>query len=126
MEVSASIDIGQNLTTLLEKLSAQVGTTADEIFPWYVQQQIIEGYLWMGVSLSVFFLGVVLIMATKKKADFDNGNLSAVFLCIGVVLGIFGFTLAVLGAKGAISQILNPNYWALKSMTSDMARLIGK
>lgn len=127
MDVNAKIDVGDNITVLLEKLAAQIGTTADKVFPWYVKQQVLEGYIWMSLSLSALFLGAILAIASWGKADFDGpGNRYSMLAGFGVVLFVFGFIFSVFGAQGAITQIINPNYYALKSMTSDMAKLIGK
>jgi len=43
MEANVSVDVGQNITGLLEKLAVQMGTTVDKVFPWYVNQAYIEG-----------------------------------------------------------------------------------
>lgn len=127
MDVNAKIDVGNNITALLEKLAAQIGTTADKVFPWYVKQQVLEGYIWMSLSLSALFLGAILAITSWKKADFNgSGNRHSMLAWFGVILFVFGLVFSVFGAKGAITQIVNPNYYALKSMTSDMAKLVGK
>ena len=134
MDVNAKIDVGDNITVLLEKLAAQIGTTADKVFPWYVKQQVLEGHIWMSLSLSALFLGAILAIASWGKADFDGpGNryfmlagFGVVLFVFGFIFSVFGFIFSVFGAQGAITQIINPNYYALKSMTSDMAKLIGK
>jgi hypothetical protein len=61
-----------------------------------------------------------------SKADFEDENRYVPVAVVGIVLAIFGFLFTVFGAQGAVTQIMNPNYYALKSMTADMARLIGK
>jgi predicted membrane channel-forming protein YqfA (hemolysin III family) len=116
--VAASIDIGDNQTQLLGKLAAQIGTTADKIFPWYVKQQVFEGWLHLltAVTLLVFF--AILIRINFRKADFGgDGNRHAVVLFISSV-ALF------ISLSNFVTQIVNPNYHALQAITSDMAKLL--
>lgn len=126
MEVKASVDIGQNITSLIEKLAQQIGTTTDKVFPWYVKQQIIEGYTYLAIGAAAMILSIIMLSVSWKKSDFDNGNLYAVFVVVSLVL-LFGSGIFFLfGTTGAVSQIVNPQYHALHAMTQDMAKLLNR
>lgn len=126
MDVNASVDVGPNITALLEKLATQIGTTADKVFPWYIKQQVLEGWIWLGLSGSALLIGVALAIVSWGKADFEDGNRYTPLCIVGGILAICGFLFVVFGTQTAVTQIMNPNYYALKSITADMARLVGK
>ena len=62
MDVNAKVDIGQNLTSLLERLAQQIGTTADKVFPWYVQQAYIEGVTTL-VAVAVLLIASIVTLS---------------------------------------------------------------
>lgn len=86
--VNASIDIGDNITSLIEKLAQKMGTAADQVFPWYVKQQIIEGYLWGFLSSGFLILGISMFLACWNKADFDNCDKRAVLSITGIAIAV--------------------------------------
>lgn len=126
MDIKASVDIGDNITGLLEKLAAQIGTTADKVFPWYVQQAQLEGITCLA-ALGLFGLvALIIFLLNIRKADLENGNRYAAGVVISAGLGffvVFGFS--VEGVDG-VRKILNPNYYAMKMMTRDVGRLTGR
>jgi len=129
LAVKASIDIGGNTTKLIDRLAAQIGTTTDKVFPWYVKQQVIEGWCWIGCSVFGAAVGICVCLFAIKK--WDNGKnadneLNAIALTIGVIILLIALVFLIFGTSGAVTQITNPQYYALKAMTGDMARLIGK
>jgi hypothetical protein len=125
-DVNASIDIGKNLTSLLERLAAQIGTTADKVFPWYVKQQVLEGWTYFALLIPFFVLGTVLCIKGFNKVDCDDENKYTVVLGVGVVLLILVFFACVANFGNAFTQILNPNYHALHAIITDMSGLAGK
>ena len=123
--MNATIDVGSNLTALLERLAAQVGTTADKIFPWYVQQQVIEGWVAAGIS-TIVAVAAVLLLRHFKTADFERGNHSAVYAVIGCVLAGTLTLVTLVTAPHTISKILNPEFHAMRDLSHDVGRLVGK
>jgi hypothetical protein len=125
--VKASIDIGDNITKLIEKLASQIGTTTDKVFPWYVKQQVIEGWCWIGCSGFVFLAGLIVALCCIRPSLHEKDNESyVVAVVIGGILSATGLAFLLFGMGGALTQIINPEYYALKSMTGDMARLISR
>lgn len=124
VKASVAVDIGENLTKLLEQLAKQVGTTADKVFPWYVQQQVLEGWASLCVHTAFLFVGLLMLVLSFRKSDFDNGNRYVFVLCAGGVM-LFITTLSIaLNAVDIVTQINNPHYGAMKAMTGDLARLL--
>lgn len=129
MDINASVDIGKNLTGLIEKLAAQIGTTADKVFPWYVQQAANEGLTTLIATsalllLSVSFLigGLVMVGSeTREKRDVGGG----MAFISGVVL-VCVLTIGMVEAVEAARKLMNPNYYAMTMMTRDIGRMAGK
>lgn len=125
METNASVDIGNNLTSLLERLAQQIGTTVDQVFPWYVNQAHIEGMttlLFLGASYLIFIPTFVIALV---KSDFNDAN-KATFITTGMGVALV-FTLlgTAMEAPDAVRKLLNPNYYAVKMITRDIGNMAG-
>ena len=124
--MNATIDVGENLTSLLERLAQQIGTTADKIFPWYVQQAYIEGVTTLCAIAIMAFIMITVFAFSVKRADFKDGNVSAVVtVCSGIIL-IFTTVAVPLDGVNAVRKIINPQYYAVSMLTKDVGRLAGK
>lgn len=95
MDLKASIDVGQNLTQLLEKLAKQIGTTADKVFPWYVGQSIIEGYTFFALLCIALIIGSVLLITSYKKERVDRNGDPTIWLIPFIVGCIFIFVSSI-------------------------------
>lgn len=123
MEKTFSVDIGNNITALLEKLATQIGVTAEQIFPWYAKQSVIEGYMFFVVAIPLFISGVIISSLFWKKADWKNGNEYLVITVVAVAItAISGMALAGESVE-SVSKILNPEYHAMSSLMADLGRL---
>jgi len=72
--MEGKIDVGHNIVNLVTGLANQIGTTADKVFPWYVQQQYIEGVFFVTILALIFFVSVFSCLFSWKGADFEHGN----------------------------------------------------
>ena len=127
MEIDTTIDIGKNMTELLEKLAVNIGTTADKIFPWYLNQQLIEGILFIIILLSLSIICLSVAYIFHKKSDYSKNywQFTEYVALVSFIFGVlFCFSLAA-GSTTAISQIFNPEYYAFKILTKDLSRLLG-
>lgn len=126
MKVEASVDVGTNLNSLLERLAQQIGTTADKVFPWYVEQAYLQGVttLWaIGLALVI---GAVVILLTHRKADFGNGNSAAVLCgCAMPVLALALLAAFVLGPQ-QVRKIINPQFYAMTMLAEDIGKMRGR
>lgn len=122
--VQASVDIGDNITHLLGKLADKIGTTADQVYPWYVTQQALEGYGHLLAFFLVFVIAIPIFLFTVKKADPIREN-KELFMAVisGVIAGIASL-IFITNLTSIITDIFNPNLGAFKSLTRDMSRLV--
>jgi hypothetical protein len=116
------VDIGENIVALLEKLAAQVGTTADKIFPWYVQQQLIYGWTFLVLLAVGLAVGVTLVARNLKKTDWDRGTGVAPVLIGSIILAVSAIAAAV-NLAFAIGQVVNPEYGAMRAL---LAQITGR
>jgi hypothetical protein len=126
--VDINVDVGRNLTSLVERLAQQIGTTADKVYPWYVQQAYLEGVSSL-VTLSLFLLVFGTIFAAcLRKADFRDHQFNRyAFMCL--IAGAISFFTLLIGAidgTEAARKLMNPNYYAVKMLTRDIGQLTGK
>lgn len=124
--MKVELDVGNNITSLIERLAAQIGTTADKVFPWYVQQAQLEGITTL-VTIAVLLMVLAPAFAySLRNADTQTGE-KYIFLAAGTGIAL-GFTclISTFEAPQSVRQILNPNYYAMKMMTRDIARMTGK
>lgn len=126
MEINASIDVGDNITGMLERLAAQIGTTADKVFPWYAQQAILEGVTALAFLGFFWIVFIVALAISFRKADFDDGNRYAVVTAIAGIGIFFCMVGTVIDGADSVRKIMNPNYYAMKMMTQDIGRLVHK
>jgi hypothetical protein len=104
---------------------ARSGTAADKIFPWYVQQQIIEGWTYTVVTC-VLAVAAVILLRHFKTANFDEGNGSAILAIIGAMLAGVVTLATAMTAPDTIGKIINPEYAAMRDLSRDVGRLVGK
>jgi formate-dependent nitrite reductase membrane component NrfD len=124
--VNASIDVGKNITSMLEKIADKIGTTVDKIFPWYVKQEYISAIMSLFEIILAIVIGSIMLKMCYKKASFKNHDINIYFTIIGFVLLIVGILCLIFGLSGIVTGIMNPEYHALQSLVSDMSKLVGK
>lgn len=123
--MNTTVDIGNNLAGLIAQLAAQIGTTAEQVFPWYVRQQIIEGWTFLAFNLTFFALGVLLVLRFYKHANFDSGKGMAPVVLGGVLIATT-MCAAAMGISEAIGKVFNPQFGAMQALSRDIGRMGGK
>lgn len=125
MKADVTVDVGDNLTSLMERLAQQLGTTVDKVFPWYVEQAYLQGITTLVAIILAFAILVPLFVIAVRKSDFDKGNAWApVSVASGILLVvslIFGF----LAAPQQVRKIANPKFYAMSMLVDDIGRLRG-
>lgn len=124
--VKASVDVGDNIINLIRQLAEQIGTTTDKVFPWYVKQQVIEGWAFFVTCGLSFVVGVILVALTWKKCDWVYSKGLIPFCIIGIIFSLVALVISFLLGGDFAAKILNPEFYALKSMVSDMSKLLHK
>ena len=124
MKVDASIDIGKNLAVLLQKLAATIGTTVDKIFPWYVHQEISCAIITIISFVIAFLIGIALMVAVKNKTDWNEEKFTNVIFIFGASVAVIALCTGLIIIPMQITRLVNPEYYALLSLTADMAKFI--
>jgi len=120
---NVSLDAGENIKELLQQLANQIGVTVDKIFPWYVKQEVIEGYTSLFLLTFFSIIGIILLIVSLIKADFDKGNGYIVSLIVSCII-LFSCCLAgSTELSDMIGKINNPEFFATKSLIYDISRL---
>jgi len=100
----------------LDQIGSKLGESAETIWPWFIKQQYIDGYY----SLVVFILLPIILFFTLRYSikritkDNDDG-----FAVMGFVISFFlsmPFIVLLINIGCILSQILNPEYSALKDL----------
>ena len=126
MDANVTLDVGKNITGLIQQLATQIGTTADKVFPWYVKQSVFEGYANLGMTCVLVVIcfiisGLSFYIANKtKNKEWLGGNIIAGGLFIITLM----FTCA--NISETITKIKNPEYHAMKNITTDIGRMVNK
>ncbi len=126
MDSNITVGVGKNVTILLNNLASQIGTTTKQIFPWYVKQQVLDGYIYLTVCTVTLILGISMVLICYKKSDsrmLDSRILNSIII-LSCIFSMIAFIFLISGASTSITGIINPNYSALKSLTHDMSRLL--
>jgi len=108
--ISSTVDKVENaLGIMAEKL----GMASDHFYPILVKQQLIEGWVHMGITIPLFIIGglLFLIGLGKEHRGDEEGNWA-------VFIGLIFYVIASLIFAGYLTQILNPEYYALMEIKS--------
>lgn len=126
--MDVNVDVGPKLAEAMQQLAAQIGTTADKVFPWYVQQQLQEGVV--GCAVFIMLLGAMLLsgkLFLRASTARDKKYETDVYEVLGNGIFVFAVLVATAGATMApttITQITNPQYHAVKAITNDVGNMI--
>ena len=100
------------IVSKLEILAHQLGLTAQQIFPYFVKQQIIYGMTTLiCLIISIIVLGVSFKFMFSSKQKIENTG------CVLCVIGgiIFIISILVFCCQG-IGQLYNSEYFAIKNL----------
>lgn len=122
-EIKASVDVGDGVSTLLTKLAEKIGTSVDQVFPWYVNQQVIEGWVFLAVATVAILLLSTMTIYSYKRSDFDNENVFVLLFTISTVVTFIAMVACTTGVSGSVSKILNPEYHAVRELIKDVGKL---
>jgi len=119
------------VTEYLDKLGAKLGVGVEHVWPWLVRQQYIDAitaWFFFAVISTVMFFYVRYMLAHWDPRDKDGNRRKDVFnICyedfepFAFVGGIGLAILLVVAATTSfctVTQVLNPEYYALKSLMS--------
>ena len=122
--MQTTVDIGNNLASLISQLAAQIGTTTDKVFPWYVQQQLIEGWVFLCMMGALLVISLILLAGIGKVDSHSGKGMPRVI--VGGLVGGFVFMACIANLNTAVAQVLNPQYGAMKAMARDIGQMRGR
>jgi hypothetical protein len=126
---AATVDLGNNVSSLLQKLADKIGITVDKIFPYYVKQAKIEGYTILITVLTIFTLLITteIILRTKNRkfrakikqedrylyrdTSILEGFEIANVICLAVIVIV-----GVISIQYIFGHIANPEYYAMQNL----------
>lgn len=108
-----NIDIGPNVKNSIEQLATQIGITADKVFPWYMKQCIIEGYVNLFISLIPIIIILILIIIYHKNFDKLEKSTKETIIIDIIFLSVISAVLIGFGFTHNVSKIINPEYHAI-------------
>lgn len=130
MDIKASVDIGNNMKELIEKFANSIGTTAKEIYPYYVKQSVISGWSWLAILLSIVAVCGITIFITNKMThrkieplDDEVGTGIIIVCLIGAIVTLIGLGL---GFSDIVTMIANPEYHAIHDLIADVSKFTGR
>ena len=153
VDVSASLDIGNNAKELLanggdrvvkiiEQLASSLRMSVNELFPYYVRQSSLNGWLpilvWCGFEIFCLILIAILIcfyfgfkknnppITEKNKDDTrasDVCGVATIILCLIFLVGLF---VGIVQLPDWVTLIKNPEYAAIHNLINDASQLIKK
>lgn len=125
-EKRMDLELGERTISIFEKLANQIGTTVENVFPWYVKQQLLEGWLFLGIFLLIIIVCFIIISKTYSKATFspepDRYGIASI---ISIFCLIFILIVLLCIAPEVLTKIINPKLLALQEIIIDARKLIG-
>lgn len=126
INATAAIDVGPNLTELLQQLATQIGVTADKVFPWYIKQQVIDGWTTGAALLMALFIAAAFTLLLKKHTSAEDRVYGSGLYPITTCFIFITFIILLVGmysAPSVATKIMNPEYHATQALVSDLAKL---
>lgn len=125
----------QQLIDLTEKgltqVATQLGTTLPQLWEIMIKQQYVEAFQMFGVlivsSISSYFFISKMLKAIKEEGEGMEVNEAKDFiLMVGAAVSGMFLLLGILGSFEGIGQLINPEYYAIKDIVSQIGTLTNK
>jgi len=115
------------ITELMQRidgLAMKLGTTANHVFDIYVAQARVEATRDAMVSIFFFIVGMVAAIRAHSiyKKRVEDDELPVLFECF-IFVAIISFVFTLLNAYASFGEALNPQYWALHQLGTDIKSL---
>lgn len=118
-----TVDVGKNVLALIEKLATQIGTTVDQVFPWFVAQASIEGWMMIFVPIvSIVVFGILfyfLFNRANRTRDEGDGILA---MLVGIVFAI-SVIVSFFSIPNGTMRVLNPNFYAMQELSNTVRNM---
>ena len=117
----------ENLTQLLSMLAAKLGTTVEYLWTVLIKQAAISGVqnlIWgiiciVPIILWVYYFRYFLKNKEEIKRKYDD-ELHIIGLSVSLIVSLVFLALFAECINTAITAFINPEYWALKEILSQL------
>lgn len=118
-----TVDVGKNVLALIEKLATQIGTTVDQVFPWFVAQASIEGWMMIFVPIvSIVVFGILFyFLFNRANRTRDEGD-SILAMLVGIVFAI-SVIVSFFSIPNGAMRVLNPNFYAMQELSNTVRNM---
>lgn len=120
-----TVDVGNNIASLVERLAQQIGTTADQVFPWYVHQAYLQGVTSLASMLLALVIAVAVFVPSFRRADFDEGNRATVLSVISGGIILLSLATCFVTGPQQVRKMLNPQFYAVTMLAEDIGKMRG-
>lgn len=124
MDINASVDVGNNIKELIEKFANSIGTTAKDLFPYYVKQVYLIAMAHAILLVSATLFSVIIAFKTLPKADFNNGNAHTWGFIASAGCSILCAFIWIAHAPSTFAALVNPEYGAIHKLIADVSQLM--
>lgn len=118
--------MNEKLAELLAQLAAKLGTTVEHLWAVLVHQAKVEALVSIGWDIAAVVYVALLIKKLpgwfQAVADYDDEGEGGKAFCMlfgavaGVVVGVVAFIGIIATVGTTVTQLANPEYWALKEI----------
>ena len=125
MSKDVSLDIGPNITELLEKVATSLGATVGELYPLLTQRVYIEAVVQLVAFLvAIACLLVICCIAVRmpyKDSNWDNDIVSGIGIASGVLLVIVT-TACLASIASTIGRVSHPEAYVITDLATSFIK----
>lgn len=103
-------------TEYIESLASSLGVAAEHVYGILVRQQIAEGITTLIIFGVIYAVLGTIVGIAVKKSDFRYDFISNYVVILGSVVLVIVSAFAIFELRGAIMQLINPEYYAIKEI----------
>lgn len=116
--------MNENISQVIDKLAEKLGATGAHLFEVIARQTVISGVVWSVIYLVLIVL-IPLLFAKSVRLVRTHGDaiyhseweaLIILGMCVGGILLVILFLVAVFCLPDSIMMIFNPEYYAIKDI----------
>lgn len=123
MQTPASVQITNSILDRVDAIAAKLGVAANHLYAVYVHQAFVVGIqdlIVAAVCLILFSIGLYKAKSfVKWDLDHEYGSRGVLSFCGAVVITL-SLTFGIIYATSAISPLVNPEYWAMQQIISQL------
>lgn len=113
-------EFGSKLDSYIQILAEKLGVAAEYVYPLFVKQQVIEGWVYLLSLIFIIVLTIISSVATYEFNKKDNWDISSPSHCLSILFTVFLLIVSSIGLLITPSEIatklFNTEYAAIKEI----------